>query len=478
MRRWLASLLCLAAGGVCLAYPAAPIDGDAARADIALTRRVLEVVHPGYDRYTPRAEMDAAFAALEADAAGGTTDAALYLGLSRVLERIRCDHTKAEAPDALRAWREAHPSFLPVRTHIFADRLFAGTSRVPGLARGEEILSINGVPAARLIREVEALIPIDGATDHARAGEAELSDEFLGSGLDTFMPLLHGWSSEFTLVVRDAGGNERTLAAPALTLGAFREMVGEGERYASDFADGVLLERPNAATAVLTVSTFINYRRPVDPDSVFGPIMRRLNEEGVERLIVDLRSNGGGSDDAPESLFRHLIRSPVRVTTGGEVQTVPIPADVKAAVTTWDMSALEAEPGMFERAPSGRWAMPGGQRLVEPAADHFRGRVIVLCGRDNASGSTMLISALQHHAGAVVVGEPTGGSVEGPTAGLILFCRLPASGITVRVPAVRSYTGIAPAAPGMGVVPDVAVTRTPEGLFGGRDEAMEAALGL
>lgn len=459
-------------------YPAKAVEGSDALADLALMKHVLEIVHPGYDRFTPRGELDAAFELLQDEVRGGTTDAALFLGVSRLLERIRCDHTKAEYPPALRAWREEHPSFLPVRTHIFGDRLYAGTNRVVGLVKGAEILAINGIPASTLIAETEALISIDGNTDHARAAEAELSSEYMGSGLDTFMPLLHGWSESFTFVVR-SDGDELTLTSEALRYGEFEAMVAGGERSASDFADAVGVDRLDAKTAVLTVGTFVNYRNPVDPDSVFGPIMRRLNEEGVEHLILDLRANGGGSDDAPASLFRHVISEPVTVRSGTLVNTVPMPEDIKQAVTTWDMSAFDAPRDMFTRDDvTGLWAMKGeGERTVEPAPDHFRGRVTALSSRANASGSTLFLSALQHHAGVRIVGEPTGGSVEGPTAGLIVFCALPSSGITVRVPVVRSVTGLTPDEPGVGITPDVLVTPTPEGFFAGRDEVLAVSIG-
>lgn len=480
MRRWVSCALVVgttwvsALGG---GYPARAISGDDARADVRLAQRVLVVVHPGYDRYVPRAAVDRAFDDLARDVRDGTTDAELYLGLTRVLEMIRCDHTKAEYPPALRAWREQHRSFLPVRVHIFGQRLYAGSNRVEGMTRGDEILSVNGIDAGTLIAETEALVSIDGRTDHARAAEAELSDEYMGSGLDTFMPLLHGWSDRFAFVVRGARAEEHVVWGEALTYGEFEAMVREGERVVGAFRDAVRVDRPDERTAVLTVDSFINYRDPVDPDSVFGPIMRGLNEAGVDRLIVDLRSNGGGSDDAPRSLFRHLIGRPVEVGSRALVKSVPIPEDVKAAVTTWDMSVLEVTPDMFEADPSGMWAMAGGGReTVSPAPDHFRGRVTVLSSRANASGATLLISALQRLAGVRVVGEPTGGSVEGPTAGVMLFCDLPASGIRVRVPAIRSITGLEPDAPGMGVTPDVVVVPTGEGYFAGRDEVLEAAL--
>ncbi|MEM9374162.1 MAG: S41 family peptidase [Planctomycetota bacterium] len=456
-------------------YPAREISGRDALSDIKLLERVLTTVHAGWGRYTSEDEMDAAFGRLRRAVRGGTTDADMYLEVSRLLELIRCDHTKAEYPDALRSWRESNRSFMPVRTHVFGGRLYAGTNRIDGMGEGDEILSINGVVTKRALGAVRGLISIDGNTEHARDAELTLSSEYMGSGLDTFMPLVFGWAETFEFVVRDSNGEERQASGRALTFDGFESMVRSGEPFVRDFKDAVSVERPGDGTALLRVDTFVNYRDPVDPDEVYGSIMSALNREGVEHLIVDLRRNGGGSNDAAESLFRHLIAEPVETEQFALVRTVPVPQDVKDAVNTWDRSALEAERDMFERAGNGMWRMRGGgAATMMPAPDHFRGRVTVLSSIANSSGSTMTIAGLQR-AGIRVVGEPTGGSVEGPTAGILVFLKLPNSDINVRVPLIRSVTGLSPAEPGMGVVPDVPVDITAAGFFAGRDEVLEAA---
>ncbi len=473
----LAPLIASSACALALAGPdpTTRIDAADALADVVLLERVLNVLHPGLDRYSPQAELDAGMERLRRAVSGGTTDGQMYLEISRFLELIRCDHTKAEYPESLRTWRELNPSFLPIQTRIIGERLFVGASRTEGLDPGDEILSINGEPSSRIIEEVEALISIDGFTDHARADEAELSSEYLGSGIDTFLPLLRGFSSRFSFTVRSGDDAPiRTVETAALTLGDYQAIDPGAD--VRNFKDAVSIERLDDRTALLRVDTFVNYREPVDPDTVFGPIMRSLNESGVEHLIVDLRRNGGGSDDAAISLFRHLISEPVRAESLAEAKTLPIPDDVKQAVTTWDMDALNLQPTGLDRGPSGMWRLPdGGEIDIAPAIDHFKGRVTALSSRGNASGSTLLLASLQSQANVRIVGEPTGGSVEGPTAGLIAFCRLPSCGVTVRVPLIRSYTGLSSREPGMGVTPDLVVWRTVEGFRAGRDEALEAA---
>ncbi|MEL7237905.1 MAG: S41 family peptidase, partial [Planctomycetota bacterium] len=121
--------------------------------------------------------------------------------------------------------------------------------------------------------------------------------------------------------------------------------------------------------------------------------------------------------------------------------------------------------------------MPAGLDVVKAKEDNrFDGKITVLSSAANSSGATILIALLQDRYGATVVGEPTGGSSEGPTAGIMLFMKLPASGITVRIPAIRSWVNVEHPTPGMGVMPDVVVRPDYESWLAGEDKVLEAAM--
>jgi C-terminal processing protease CtpA/Prc len=85
----------------------------------------------------------------------------------------------------------------------------------------------------------------------------------------------------------------------------------------------------------------------------------------------------------------------------------------------------------------------------------------------------MLIAKLKDLGRVTLVGEATGGSAEGPTAGNLLMLRLPASGILVRVPLIFSRMDIRAFEPGLGVKPDVEVKQTLEDFLAGKDSVME-----
>jgi C-terminal processing protease CtpA/Prc len=110
-----------------------------------------------------------------------------------------------------------------------------------------------------------------------------------------------------------------------------------------------------------------------------------------------------------------------------------------------------------------------------PFSSRFPGRVSVLIGPYVASGTTMMLAVLREHAELRLVGEPTAGSAEGPTAGLLFFLTLPKSRIRVNLPVFSQRTSATRFEPGLGVAPDVLVRETIADLLAGRDAALEAA---
>ncbi|MEO1202899.1 MAG: S41 family peptidase [Pseudomonadota bacterium] len=453
-----------------------------AGAEIALARAALESLHPGYDRYTQRTQLDALWASLEASADGGMSRGDLYVELSRILAAIRCDHTKAELPSDVEARRRAEAMYLPfsfrlIDARMFVDRATDGS----GLARGDEILEIDGRDIGTLIESVFPLLPVDGDTDYVKPGLFDTAGEFVGPGLDHFAPYLFEIDDGVELEVRDRSGQARKLSPQRIDFDAYERLIGQ-KRFSLNFSDSVRFETLGERGAYLAVDTFVNYREPVDAVAHLEPYFRRLKDEGRDRLIVDLRENGGGSDDAQTALISYLIDEPLLQAEAKLTRYVSIDPAIKPHLNTWDQSALNPDPEWFEPAGDGYYrivAAEGGAPPgpVEPARYAFDGELVLLTSASNASGLTHLLANLQTAGVATLIGEKTGGAPTGATAGVIFFLKLKASGITVRVPAQRTVIANAAELPEReGITPDMLAPETIESWLNGRDPALEAAL--
>jgi C-terminal processing protease CtpA/Prc len=98
----------------------------------------------------------------------------------------------------------------------------------------------------------------------------------------------------------------------------------------------------------------------------------------------------------------------------------------------------------------------------------------VLISADNSSASFQLAQVLKEHGLATLVGQTTGGSQKGITAGALFFVRLPYSGIEVDVPLIGTGYDVAATLPDGGIVPDVLVEPSLEELARGTDPELAA----
>lgn len=452
--------------------------------DVRLLRRALEATHPGLYRYTSEEAMTLAFKALERDATRDLTVEQLYVRISALLALIRCDHTKAEVPEAIESMRTTRPGYLPfgfrwIAGRMYVDRLSEG---IP-LERGDEVLSIDGRPVADLVEAVLPLLSVDGFTDPTKRVEIESSTELMGGAIDHFWPFLYGWPESYEIEVRDAAnGTIRTERLDPVDYLRWQEITTGGvERYSSSFGASVTLEPLGSQSACLRIGTFINYRNPVDPMDVFGELFAEVREIGADHLVIDLRDCGGGSDEVPAALLRHLIDEPlVSQKSPRQVRCYRL-GDLAEHMSTWDPNAFRLPEEIFRAVGDGMFEIDAGAdgsaEPLLPVEEPFAGDVTVLIGAANASGATNFLAVLRKGRPQVrYLGEPTGGSAEGPTAGLIAMLTLPDSGIRIRVPLIRAFNNAAVRNAGIGVRPDLGVRQTASDFLSSRDRVLEIAI--
>ncbi|MEM6857476.1 MAG: S41 family peptidase [Pseudomonadota bacterium] len=482
----LAPLIAQEAGSVEAAAPAPSPRDDVmtakqVREELAITRKALEDIHPGYTRYTSRASLDALWDDVEGKALANPTRGEVYLQISRVLAAIRCDHTKAELPGDFEEARKSEPVYLPLRYVIFDGRMFVTNPGNTGLVRGAEIVAIDERPVGEVIEAVKALFPVDGDTDFIKDRSISQFGEFMGPAFEHFYPFLYETQGEAVLSISDGQGGSSEVRAQRLGYTDYAAITGE-QRFSSNFADAVTFKLLDDHAAYLSVDTFVNYRRPVDPDTIYAPIFEELARSGRDTLIVDLRRNGGGSTDAQMGLLQWLMPEDFRQADALLVKSDRTDPAIRPYLDSWEKAALDPDPAWFKQRADGMFEIinpfvgkPAASIAAKPGA--FGGQLIVLTSGDNASGVTHLLAAIKTQREAVFIGERTGGAATGATAGILAYLTLPHSGVKVRVPLQRTViTNGDQLDPRLGITPDILAEDTRMSMLAGTDPAMEAAI--
>ncbi len=451
------------------------------RADVALAKEAFERVHPGYTRYATKQEMDAEWQSIVdiAQAGNGMSLSEFYLASELALVAIRCDHTKAELPASLRSAREGQPLYIPARWSLIEGRAIVEVSgEGTGLAFGDEILAVDGRPIEDVIADVRPFVPVDGFTEWTRDGGIGQSLEFMGGAVDHFGALMWDVPPVATLSVRSDDGLERTVEVARVDFSTWRAL---GNPSQTNFKDAVQFERIGDDVAYVRIDTFVNYRDPVEPKDLLDPVFKAIQDEGRRTLIIDLRSNGGGSSEPAYELLSNVLDRPFAPLREMRAKTLDLDG-IRPHLQTWDSRALNPNPMGFSRNDDGTYALRGfvsdDLTTLRPARYPFDGKVIALTSTNNSSGSTNFIAWLTELGRATTVGERTGGSAEGPTAGLQFTLTLPNSGVRMRLPFFHVLNNISEFENGLGFSPDVYAPMTVEAFHQGRDPALEAALEL
>lgn len=161
----------------------------------------------------------------------------------------------------------------------------------------------------------------------------------------------------------------------------------------------------------------------------------QFEQQGVVGWVLDLRTNSGG-DEHSMAAIASLFMSTGRILVDYDRSGVPEPLDVDASET-----------------------LPVQRPLV------------VLTEKYSASAAEFLPGALQDDGRAYVIGTPTDGCVSGS------LIRTLADGSLLQVQVVRSLVGNDMLnLDGVGVIPNLVITRTPEILASGQDPQMDAAV--
>lgn len=469
------------------------LSAEEAARDVALLRRALETVHPGLYRYSAKAEIDAAFALLEAAAAAPITDLALHAEIARLLAAIHCDHTKAEMSEELTAFRTNNPTHLPLRFQLIEGRMIVvgndGQAGAPPV--GSEILSVNGMAVPSLLLKLAPMVSYDGTTDQAIAAKLADDSDLMGDDFNENYPALFGFPDAWQIEWKPVGGAASiTATLQPIKFAQWTTLAGPGAKYRGEFYNSVSW-RMNGKTALLGIDTFVNYRNPVQATAFLSGFFTAMADARTEHLILDLRKNGGGSEDVSVALGRYLIDQPFTWSKPVRYKAVRY-GDLPQYFETWGDREARFNPpltvfdktgdGWFDRIPvqRGEQISDGDTTLEQQPIGEtaFRGRLTILSGPRNASGATRTIAQLKEKTGATVIGEDSAGSAEGPTSGSLFLLKLPASGLKVRIPEAWNRTKIASFETGRGVAVDQLVVPTLADFEAGRDRTIGVAQGL
>lgn len=476
-RRFLAAGLAtgLAAGGAAALAPSIAFSAGAALAsDIEIIRSAL-ALHPGLYRYNSPAGIEARLARLAAQWPGASLETR-FLALSEFLAAVRCGHTHCNPynqSDEIVAALFERRTRVPFRFTWIDGRMIVLGDAAGALARGDEILRLNGERPRRLLKRLMAFARADGGNDAKRVALMEMRNTDAFETFDIFQGLIAPPDrGVHRLDVKTSAGERRKLEVAALD---FAERRAERPTEEEEGKEGPLWTwTMRGDVALLTMPTWVMYNTKWDWKGWLDERLKSL--AGAKGLVIDLRDNEGGNECGNVILAR-LAKSDLSFP--GYEQRVRFrrtPAALDPYLDTWDRSfrTIGAE---AEDIGGGFLRLPGLESTDIITAENPKITVPVaaLVGPVCSSATFSFARRAKESKLVRLFGAQTGGNLRGINGGAYFFVRLPESGIEFDVPLIGYFP--ATPRPDRGVEPDVAITPTARDIANGADPCLDAAMG-
>ena len=444
--------------------------------DFDVLRRALDEAHGGFDRFSTRTEFHQRLDRHRARLDRRMSVLGFAGVLAEAIAELRDGHSRLEL-DSLTAARLSSAQVLPIRVAIEGTRLVVRSNDSPAdtlLRPGMEIGRINERPAAQIISSLLPKVSGDGFIETGRRAR-------LASGFATLYWLYIDQDDRFTIEAQDDGGRAVTVTLPGIRERDRRSIINPVNAQLT--ANAARLDGPlgnvaveflaDTAIARLRIRAFDGQRFPPALDSAF----QLVRERRIEKLILDLRGNGGGVDEYGALLVGYFMERPFRYFDHIRVRTIA------PTFATWPERTFAAMRAGTVPDPEGGYLVTpelhpgvGEQR---PAAIPFRGRVVVLIDGGTFSTAADVAAHLRSGGRAAFVGEETAGTYEGNTSGLNALIVLPNSGLRLKVMMYGYWNAVAkPAVRARGTLADHQLTKRIADVLRGIDPPLEHAVSL
>ena len=454
-----------------------PFSAQALKEDFKVFRTALEKSHPGIYWHTPKTIMDQAFDRAYSGIKGPMNILEYSRLIFPVVYKIGCGHTFINLPNSTTSYLLQEGRFFPFDIIFKGNKayVYSNNSQHSSILPGSEILQINNQSVKKIKEQLFAFISTDNNTATGKY-------KVLNANFVEFYKYFIGDADTFHLRLRDqhpvkvAALSKSDIAKNRVSNSANNKKMVTPIQGSSDkiLSFNVLSSR---ATAILKIKNFIDplitaegYKFETYIDSAFN----QIKEQGIKNLIIDIRGNPGGSNGNAAYLFSYLTDKPFRVDQYWEVKTLPLPYVDFSAIRDSEGKPIELKEEDFIKVSEDRYRKKyyPSYDTIHPKNNTFKGSVYVIIDGWVGSEAASFASLVSHNKRGVFIGEETGGSYNGCTAGLLGKTVLPNTKLDMTIPVFKIVRFTDAGNEHKGIRPDDMVEPSMSDLFNGVDREL------
>lgn len=421
--------------------------------DVKVMKSVIMAMHPAVEVYQSRGKMEHLFDDLIAQLTDSLTEKQFRIRLKLLADELHCSHTEVILSRAnLKAFRHLKVNFSPYYFLPVDNKLYVLASlnkkKDTLLKQGMEIRRLNGVSIDTSFALIRKMISSDGNIRSAK-------DLYLQRGFNAYHLSLFGRPDTMSVEYVKGDSSVGTVSFKAFRaedIPSFPLQRKEDSLYKRYRRAGMsyrYLDAMNSAMH-LRIHRFsaLRYKK------AYRRIFRKLEKDTVQRLVIDLRNNGGGSLSNSYTLLRYLLNEPATQTLKTGIRRYPYRQYTRGRFSFRMIRAGLAYIGKHKRVNDTDFYM---YTIKPKTRHHYNGEVIVLINGGSFSASCLVSAYLKYQGRATFIGQETGGAYEGCNAGATPYYTLPNTKIRLRVPAFRVVHDPIQKLTARGILPDYPV---------------------
>ncbi|MCF6407830.1 S41 family peptidase [Chitinophaga filiformis] len=422
---------------ICSSHFVSAQRGDSLKADLQLLKTKLETIHPALYAYTSQTRMEQLFDSCYKELNDYTDDRQFYGVIKVMLSAVKDGHLSSSPSPGFARFIHTENRYLPLMTYFKGDSIFIVNSIDNKIPAGSRLIRINSHPADAMRQKMYDYLMSDGYSTSKKA-------LILNQIFYFYYYLAYGYSSGFTVEYTAPSGEYSTVALPATeekVINTLKVKEEEKPLLSATFTEDNI--------CILSIRTFGAddlAEAKLDYPAFLEKTFMRIKNDRVQKLIIDLRDNGGGRDGYGVMLYSYLTK-----------QAFPYYSYLEK-----NKKKLSGKPGLGKQ---------------QPAAISYSGAVWVLTGGNTFSAAAEFCAVAYSNHRGTFIGEETGGGYEGNHSGQLISVELPSSKANVWIPTTKYVMNVIPAKyPGRGIIPHLQVQPSAGEYLRHEDTVLEKAL--
>ncbi len=452
--------------------------------DYLILRKALETTYPSLYRFidslTITKYLDDRFKLLDRS----MTELEFYKIIALICAKANDEHViPTPSKNYYQSLRESN-HYFPFSLKIIDRRfyVFKRASLNDKIPIGAEILSINGHSIEEILNILLPTIPSDGYIQTFNIRHLEdycmtQNENLFDLNYPIFVEEVDSFRIEF--IPPAFKSRKQVLTVAGLDFNNYKTFYDSRRPYKAPLEFKYLKD----SIAYLKIHSFHKFHRDdfrQDFISLYDSIFSELKQRRTKSLILDLRNNEGG-DGTGEKLITYLLTKPYIHLSFIEEKFVGYPPVVDylengKGLFFIDSIVYRTNAGMYRLKKEFYSYVP----LLDeqkPNKNNYTGKLYLLINGASGSMATVVASFLKGNREITVIGEESGGTVEGHTGASYAFLILPNSKIRVMIPLTKKVHNL-DFVKGRGVLPHYNVSPKIEDILNEVDTELNFTLDL